>query len=276
MNETKIALIGVGNMGRALIVSLIAAGYSADKLYISNPSPEKLQLLKEKFGVHTTQNNADAAQQADLIVFAVKPQTMPIVCKELKDIIAKNKPLVVSIAASISTTLMETWLGNKPAIVRAMPNTPAAVNAGATGLFANAYAQGEQKDMAEMLFRSMGVAVWLDNEDQIDLVTAISGSGPAYYFLFMEAMQQAAESMGLSGDTARLLTSQTALGAVRMAMETPQNIMQLRESVTSPNGTTEAAIKVFEAGNIRKLVATAMQAACDRSKEIAAEIEKAI
>lgn len=273
MNKVTIAFIGAGNMASALIVSLIATGYPADKLYVSNPSLEKLQILQGKFGVHVTQSNTEAAQSADVIVFAVKPQTMLLVCGELKDIIADKKPLLISVVTGVSTTKMEAWLGDEPAIVRAMPNTPAAVSAGATGLFSNAHTRDEQKDLAEMLFRSAGVAVWLDSEDQIDLVIAVSGSGPAYCFLFMEAMQKAAQSMGLSDDVARLLTSQTMLGAVRMVMETEQDIMQLRESVTSPHGTTEAAISIFESGNIRQLIADAMQAACDRSKEIAAEID---
>lgn len=274
MKNTNIAFIGAGNMARALVVGLISTGYPAKNIYVSNPSSEKLHFLQEKFGINVSQSNREMAEKADVIVFAVKPLTTPTVCNELKDIIAERKPLLISVITGVSVAKIEEWVDGKPSVVHAMPNTPAAVSAGATGLFANAHTTDEEKDLAEMLFRSVGVAVWLEDENQIDLVIALSGSGPAYYFLFMEAMQEAAQSMGLSHDVARLLTSQTVLGAARMAMETEGGVLQLRESVTSPNGTTEAAINVFEAGNIRRIIADAMQAACNRSKALAAELEK--
>ncbi len=271
MENTNITFIGAGNIGRALMVGLISTGTSAEKITVSNPSTEKLQWLQEHLNVQTTQDNIDAVKNADIVVLAVKPSVMPVVCKELKAVITERSPLIISVASGITTQMIEAWFGANPAIVRAMPNTPAAVSAGATGLYANDFATEEQKELAESLFRAVGISVWLDKEALIDSVIAVSGSGPAYCFLFMEAMQQAAQSMGLDENVARLLTSQTVLGAARMAMETEQNVMQLRESVTSPNGTTEAAINVFEAGNIRQLIVDAMQAARNRSEEMAAE-----
>ena len=273
MDNVKIAFIGAGNMGRALIVGLITTGFSAQQITVSNPSPEKLQWLSDHLKVQTTTDNAAAIKDADVVLMAVKPHVLAEVCNELKPLIAKRSPLIISVASGVSSEKIEAWLGGKPSIVRAMPNTPAAVSAGATGLFANAFASEAQKELAEMLFRAVGISVWLDEEKLIDSVIAVSGSGPAYCFLFMEAMQEAARSMGLDDEVARLLTSQTILGAARMVMETDQNVMQLRESVTSPHGTTQAAIDVFEAGNLRQLIADAMKAACDRSKEMASEID---
>ena len=274
MNEANITFIGAGNIATALIMGLIATDYPADKLIVSNPTSKKLQLLHKKLGVHITQNNVEAAENADIIIFAVKPHTMPAVCRELKNSIEKNTPLLISVASGVTTQQIESWLNSRPAVVHAIPNTPLTVRAGATGLFANTHTTEAQREQAEMLFRSAGVAVWVDEEDHIELVLAVSGSGPAYYFLFMEAMQEAAQAMGLSHDMARLLTSQTVLGAARMAMETDQDVMQLRQSITSPNGTTAAAIRVFETGNIRKVMADAMQAAYNRSKEMSAEIDE--
>lgn len=273
MDDANIAFIGAGNIGRALVVGLIATGVSPDRIFVSNPSTEKLQWLQQHLKVQTTQNNAEAAAKADVIVLAVKPANIALVCAELKDIITEQSPLIVSVATGVLTQTIESYLGHQAAIVRAMPNTPAAVSAGATGLYANTHTTEEQKELAEMLFRAVGVSVWLEDEALLDSVTAVSGSGPAYCFLFMEAMQQAAESMGLTPDVARLLVSQTVLGAARMVMETDQNVVQLRASVTAPNGATEAAIHVFEANNIRQLIADAMQAACDRSKAMELEIK---
>ena len=274
MSQPNITFIGGGNMTAALVVGLVAADFPAANITVSNPSIEKLQALKDRFDINITQDNVEAASGADIIVFAVKPNITPVVCKELKAVISENNPLLVSVVTGVSIKKMEEWVGGEPAIVRTMPNTPAAVLAGATGLFPNAYTSAEQKEQVEMLFRSAGIAVWLDSEDQIDLVIALSGSGPAYYFLFMEAMQEAGVKMGLTPEAAELLTSQTALGAARMVMESGSNVVQLRESVTSPKGTTEAAIHVFESGQLRETTAKAMQAAFDRAKVLAAELEK--
>lgn len=273
--ETKnVTFIGAGNMARALIVGLISMGYSPEKLTASNPSIEELGSFQQQFGIHLMEDNCEAIQNADIVVLAVKPGILPEVCRELKDLLIQRKPLVISIAAGVTTRLLSRWLDPSLSIVRAMPNTPVAVSAGATGLFANVKTTDDQKNRVEALFRAVGVTVWVDSEKEMDLITAVSGSGPAYYFLVMEAMQDAAHRMGLEIKSARLLSLQTVLGAARMAMESQRDISELRHSVTSPNGTTEAAIRVFESGNIKQLFDDAIQAAFQRAQELAQEIEK--
>ena len=273
--ETKnITFIGAGNMARALMVGLLSMGYAPDKLTASNPRIEELQAFQQQFGIHLLEDNCEAASNADIVVLAVKPKVLPQVCEELKETLIKNKSLVISIAAGIPAPTLSEWLDPSLAIVRAMPNTPVAVSAGATGLFANDQVSEEQKNMAEALFRAVGVTVWADAEKEMDLITAVSGSGPAYYFLVMEAMQEAAQRMGLREESARLLSLQTVLGAARMAMESQHDVSELRRSVTSPNGTTEAAIRVFENGNIKQLFGDAMEAAFQRAQELAEEIKK--
>lgn len=273
--ETKnITFVGAGNMARAIIVGLLGMGYAPEKLTVSNPSKEKLDVFQQSFGVNVTSDNHEAVQDADVVVLSVKPHILPRVCEELKASFLKNQPLIISIAAGISTELLFRWLDPSLPIIRAMPNTPAAVSAGATGLFAADEVNDEQKDQAEALFRAVGVTVWVDTERHIDLITAISGSGPAYYFFVMEAMQETAARLGLSAEDARLLSLQTVLGAARMAMESQHDVSELRRSVTSPNGTTEAAIHVFESGNLKQLFNDAIQAAFDRAQTLAAEIEE--
>lgn len=274
MAVKNITFIGAGNMARAIIVGLISMNYPPEKITASNPQIDKLHSFQEKFGIHLLQDNCEAIQGADVVVLAVKPTTLPMVCKEIKAAALKNHPLIISIAAGINTQILSQWLDSSLSIVRAMPNTPAAVSAAATGLFATSNTTQEQKDQAEALFRSVGVTVWADEEKEMDLINAVSGSGPAYYFLMMEAMQEVAEEMGLAKESARLLSLQTVLGAARLAMESQHDISELRRSVTSPYGTTEAALRVFQKGNIKALFEEAMQAAFQRAQELAQEIEK--
>ncbi len=269
MTESTITFIGGGNMARALVSGLLANGYNAEKIWVSNPTLEKLHYFNKQFNVHTTQDNKEGAKYGDIIVFAVKPQHLQGVCTELKSIIVEKKPLLISIAAGVTTGLIQKWLCEPFSIVRAMPNIAASVNASATGIYANDQVSAQQKDIAESIFRAIGLACWLDSEDQLDVVVSASGSGPAYFFLIMEAIQEAVETMGLPSDIARLLVTQTALGASKMALESPQSLKRLREFVTSPKGTTEQAINVLEAGNIRELFRKALNAARQRSEEIA-------
>ena len=270
----NITFVGAGNMARALIVGLIAIGYPPEKLIASNPDIEKLKSFQEQFGIYLLNDNCEAIKEADIVVLAVKPNVLPKVCEEIKAVVLQKKPLVISIAAGVPMQALSRWLDPTISIVRAMPNTPAAVSAGATGLFANDKTTDKQKDEAEALFRAVGVTVWAGVEKQMDLITAVSGSGPAYYFLVMEAMQEAAHRMGLSEESARLLSLQTVLGAARMAMESQHDVSQLRRSVTSPDGTTEAAIRVFENGNIKDLFEKAVRAAFQRAQELVQQIEK--
>jgi len=203
---------------------------------------------------------------------AVKPQVLQTVCKHIQPSIQAQQPLIISVAAGIRTEDINRWLGDHQAIVRAMPNTPALIQSGATGLFANAQVTAQQKEHAEHIMRAAGLTVWVEQENKIDAVTALSGSGPAYYFLFMEAMEHAAQELGLDPKTAHLLTMQTALGAAKMVLESSDDCATLRKNVTSPNGTTEKAIQTFEAEGLRTMVAKAMQAAHHRANELANEL----
>lgn len=274
MTTPVIAMIGAGNMGSSLIGGLINTGHPCDRLWATDPSEEKLQQLQQAFQIHTTPDNIQAAQAADILVFAVKPQLFAQVAKALAAAVQSHKPLVISIAAGIRIHNIQEWLGGNLAIVRAMPNTPALIGCGASALFANNYVNDEQRNLAESILRAVGVAVWLPDEKLMDTVTALSGSGPAYFFLMMEALQEAAEQQGLATDTARLLTLQTALGAARMAIESGKALDELRRNVTSPGGTTEKALSVLEENNVRDIFKKAIQAAKSRSEELAELMDK--
>ena len=211
---------------------------------------------------------------SDTLIFAVKPQHLKNIAIELAASIQQQKPLIISIAAMIPTTHLAQWLGGKPVIIRCMPNTPALIRCSATGMFANAQANEEQKNLAESILRAVGLTVWIDDEAQMDKVTALSGCGPAYYFLFMQYMQEAAEKLGLTKDMARLLTLQTALGATKLAVESVEDLATLRKQVTSPGGVTERALEVLEQGNLPQLFYQALEAAQKRATEMVAMLEK--
>jgi pyrroline-5-carboxylate reductase len=269
MTNPVIAIIGTGNMGHSLIAGLIKSEHPHDKLWAADPSEEKLAVLQEKFSIQVTTENKEAINNADIVILAVKPQLFFQVAQELTPVIKTRKPLIISIAAGIRITDIEKCLGQDTAIVRAMPNTPAMIGCGATALFANSNVSHAQHNQAESILRAAGVVVWLEKENLMDVVTALSGSGPAYFFLIMEALQQAAVDLGLPEDTARLLTLQTALGSVRMCLESETPLTELRRQVTSPGGTTEKAIFVLEEHNIRGLLQKALHAAKQRSEELA-------
>ncbi|MEI8207897.1 MAG: pyrroline-5-carboxylate reductase [Methylococcales bacterium] len=268
MNTQKIGFIGGGNMASSLLSGLIASGHSPQHLWVSDVNPEALKSLAETLHVNTSINNADVINAVDVVVLAVKPQILNEVAINAAPLIQQKKSLVVSIAAGISQTSLSQWLGAETAIVRCMPNTPALVLTGATALHANTQVNAEQHDLAENIMRSVGIALWVDNEGDMDAVTAVSGSGPAYYFLLMEAMEKAALELGLSETTARLLVQQTALGAAKIALESSESPEQLRKRVTSPGGTTQRAIETFEQGGFTELVSKALHAAKDRSIEM--------
>lgn len=269
MNKLMIAVIGAGNMGSSLIGGLIKNGHPADKLIATDPSPEKLNHLSQLFGIQTTTDNTAAVSIADIVIFAVKPQVFAEVAKPLCDIIKQRNPLIISIAAGVREGRIQEWLGGRAAIVRVMPNTPAMIGAGASGLYANPLTTPEQRNLAESILRAVGVAVWVESEEQIDTVTALSGSGPAYFFLILEALQNAGEELGLPAATAQILAQQTALGAAQMALESKHEPSELRRHVTSPGGTTEAAISVLEEHHIRNIFKKALRAAKERSEELA-------
>ena len=270
MSNMRIAFIGAGNMASSLIGGLLAKGLDAARIRASDPGAETRARVSAEHGIELFADNAQAVQDADVIVIAVKPQVMKAVCQDLR---AHLKPhqLLISIAAGITCTSLQNWLGNQP-LVRCMPNTPALLGKGVSGLFATAAVTGEQRQQAEELLSAVGIAVWVDTEAQIDAVTAVSGSGPAYFFLLIEAMTDAGVKLGLPREVAKQLAEQTALGAAHMAVSSDVDAAELRRRVTSPAGTTEAAIKSFQADGFAATVEKALSAAAHRSAEMAEQL----
>ena len=269
MKTTRLAFIGAGNMARSLIGGLIADGWDATCISVSDPDTAQLAALSSRFQVNTDTNNHSVTENADVVVLAVKPQIIRDVGLDLSDLIQNRQPLLISIAAGIRATDLQRWLGGSCALVRCMPNTPALVQSGATALWRNEHVSDEQKDLAESILRAVGLALWVDSEDLMDSVTALSGSGPAYFLLVMEALQEAGQAMGLPEETAKLLSLQTAFGAAKMALESSEDAAVLRQRVTSPGGTTEKALAVLENGGLRALFSDALNAARKRSRELA-------
>lgn len=272
-NNTRIAFIGAGNMANSLVGGLLAKGLPAAQISASDPYAPSREALARSYGVAVTDNNAEIIGDADVVILAVKPQVMKAVAQEMASVVQRQRPLVISIAAGIGINSLQNWLGPQTAIVRCMPNTPALVQQGATGLFANACVSAEQKVLAKTILDAVGLSLWLDKEQQLDAVTALSGSGPAYYFLLMEAMIATGIRQGLDADTARQLTLQTALGAATMAASSADSPAELRRKVTSPKGTTEQAILAFQSRNFEKIVDEALDAARQRSVELSKAYE---
>ena len=270
MSKTRIAFIGAGNMAASLIGGLRAKGLDAAQIRASDPGEQTRARVSAEHGIEVFADNAEAIQGVDVIVLAVKPQAMKAVCEAIRPSLAPNQ-LVVSIAAGITCASMKNWLGAQP-IVRCMPNTPALLRQGVSGLFATSEVSAEQRQQAEELLSAVGIALWLNEEQQLDAVTAVSGSGPAYFFLLIEAMTAAGVKRGLPADIAAQLTVQTALGAAHMAVASDVDAAELRRRVTSPAGTTEAAIKSFQAGGFEALVEKALGAAAHRSAEMAEQL----
>jgi pyrroline-5-carboxylate reductase len=270
MNDSSIAFIGGGNMARSLIGGLVSRGAAAAGIRVAEPVAALRDALRADFGVQVFDQAATAADGAGTWVLAVKPQVLREVCAGLAPLAQAQGPLVVSIAAGITATQLERWLGGDLAIVRTMPNTPALLGAGVTGLCANARVDEAGRKRTDALLSAAGKTVWLDDEARMDAVTALSGSGPAYVFLLAEAMQAAGETEGLPSEAARTLALQTILGAARMLTEGDEPAAELRRRVTSPGGTTQAAIETFEAGGFRGLVARAIHAAAERGRQLSA------
>ena len=264
---SKIVFIGGGNMASCLIGGMIANGMASEKILVSEPGAEARQKLSELHGIETTADNRAAATQATLLVLAVKPQIMAVVAKDLATAL-EHKPAVVSIAAGIPIAALENWLGSEIALVRAMPNTPALVKSGATGLYANSLLNDQQKQLVDQLFESVGYACWVEREALIDAVIAVSGSGPAYFFLILEAMQKIGQELGLPEQTAEALSLHTALGASRMALESDATAAELRNQVTSPGGTTQSAINSFEQQGLENTFRQAMISAVNRAEQM--------
>ena len=258
-------------MATSIIGGLIAKGFAANTICVSEPLAENRSRLHQDFGIQTESENAAAVKDADVVVLAVKPQVLNTVCAGLKNQLS-DSALIISIAAGIPIKQLSNWLGEQLAIVRCMPNTPALVQVGATGAFANAAVSDTQKTLADKILSAVGIVEWLDDEAQIDSVTAISGSAPAYFFLLLEAMVSAAEKQGLPTQTARNLAVQTCVGAGLLAQKDSTELSELRRRVTSPGGTTERAIDAFQKADFEKIVQTAMDACLQRSIELAEQV----
>jgi pyrroline-5-carboxylate reductase len=270
-----IGFIGGGNMAGSLIGGLIQAGIPASDISVAEPGAARSAALKQQFGINTCSDNNETLR-CDVVLLAVKPQLLKTVCQQL-DTSSSKSPLFISIAAGVKSTDINRWLSRDQnsgdfAIVRCMPNTPALLQCGASGLFANAQVSETQKQQAEKILQAVGLVIWVSKEEQLNAVTAVSGSGPAYFFLMMEAMQQAGEKLGLPADIAQQLVLQTALGAARMASEGHAAPAELRQQVTSKGGTTEQAILSFQSADFHRIVFQALEAANNRSISLAEEL----
>lgn len=269
---TQIAFIGGGNMATSIIGGLIKQGdVNPQLIHVADPNEEQRLHLEETFNVHTYADGNEATLNADVVVLAVKPQVMQPVLASLENTLKQQRSLLISIAAGVSTQSLQQW-SSCEAVVRCMPNTPALIGLGATGLYATNEVSLEQRQLADSLLRAVGTTVWLKEEADIDSVTAISGSGPAYFFLLIEAMMDAGQQLGLSAEAARLLTLQTAVGASQLAQSADVDPAELRRRVTSPGGTTEQAILSFENSGFRAMVSNALQAAKQRAEELSKDL----
>ncbi len=270
MNPANIAFIGCGNIGRCLLGGLLKDGYPATQLRAADADALQRDRLSSETGVRASADNLEAVCDADIVVLAVKPQQMRAAARPLAAALAARRPLIVSVAAGIRIVDLRRWIGELP-IVRAMPNTPALLGCGAAGLYAGGEVSNEQREQAEGILRAVGLTVWVESEALIDAVTAVSGSGPAYFFALMEWMENAGAQLGLSREQARLLTLQTALGASRMAIESSLDPASLRKQVTSPGGTTERALGIMSENDMGGIVERALAGARQRAAEMAAE-----
>ncbi len=255
-------------MAAALLGGLIAHGWPAAAIRVVDRNAEKRADLHARFGVQVPAEAGPAVAAADILVLAVKPQGLAQTVAELADVIHNSQPLLISVAAGVREPDIRRWLGYDAAIVRTMPNTPAMLGKGASALYANPHVSTAQRATALEILQAVGLALWVENEAELDAVTALSGSGPAYFFLFMELMAKAGTELGLNSETALQLTLQTAQGAAAMAQSGEASPAELRQRVTSPGGTTEHALQSLEQDDLAAIVARALGAARDRSVEL--------
>lgn len=274
MTECRIGFIGGGNMSRSLVGGLLEQGVQASSLCIADPSAEARQKATEDFLVECYESGTQFVHDVDILVLAVKPQVMKSVCMDLAPAMGNHQPLIISVAAGVNSSSLERWLDGQRSIVRMMPNTPALIGLGASGIFANSRVSNQQKKLAWDLAQAVGIGIWVEQEAQIDVVTALSGSGPAYFFLVAEAMIQAGVSQGLEPEQARQLVLQTALGASSMMQQSDEQPATLRARVTSPGGTTERAVQELQNGQLEPLFQQAINAAVERGQQLAAVGEK--
>jgi pyrroline-5-carboxylate reductase len=268
----NICFIGGGNMATALIGGLLGKGFSAAQISVVEINAENRARLQRDFAVRVFENPGEGIAGSQIIVFAVKPQQLRLVAQQLSGLLSGQ--LLISIAAGILATDLARW-SNSQAIVRAMPNTPALIQSGMTGLYALPSVTAAQREQAQNILAAVGATLWLQDEAMLDAVTAVSGSGPAYFFYFIEALEQAGKELGLPESTSRKLALETAFGAARLARESSEDPATLRARVTSKNGTTERALLSMEAGHVKQHIITAAKAAATRSREMGAELGKA-
>ncbi|WP_460047304.1 pyrroline-5-carboxylate reductase [Sessilibacter sp. MAH2] len=269
---STVAFIGAGNMAGAMIGGLLARGLPKEQLIATARTPERCEALSKEFGIEATSDNKAAVEQSDIVLLAVKPNAMKEVCLEIAPHL-KADAVIITVAVGIPISTYIGWLGEH-AIIRCMPNTPSLVQLGAIGLYANELCSETQKSSAQSVLSAIGLCVWVDTEEQIHAVTAVSGSGPAYFFLILEAMIEEGVRQGLNVEVAKQLAIQTALGAATLAAQSPDQPAELRRKVTSPNGTTEQAIKQFESENLRAIFSRAMTACSNRSKAMGEELKE--
>jgi pyrroline-5-carboxylate reductase len=266
----RIVFIGAGNMARTMASGLLAGGVEASTITMTNRSAEKLETFKA-LGMQTTTDNVAAVKQADVVILAVKPYQVAAVCAQIGQVLSDGA-LVVSVAAGVPMDFITQQLGQLRPVFAAMPNIAAAVEAGVTGLCANEAATDEQLDIVEALFSAMGMVVWLEDENELPAVTAVSGSGIAYFFQFMAYMQSAAQSYGLPADVVKYMIAQTALGAAKMALELEDEFVDLSQQVASPQGATAKGLEVMDAANMQKIVDDTMQAVIQRFTEMTEDL----
>ena len=261
-------------MSSSLIGGLIADGIDPQQISVAEPDSERRATLRAHFAINVVESVDALLESVSVIILAVKPQVIHEVCSSIGEQLKERSPLFISVAAGIRVDDIDRWLGSEQAIVRTMPNTPALIRTGATGLYANAKVSKEQCELSESILRAVGVAIWVKTEDELDIVTALSGSGPAYFFLIIDLMQKSAQKMGLSEESSRLLSLQTAFGAAKMALESSDDCATLRHKVTSPGGTTERAIGIMLDKNLDETIDAALTGARDRARELAEQLGK--
>ena len=271
MTQPTIGVIGVGHMGQCLVAGLLADNYPARHLILNDHHTDTLKTFEHNDGVLITSQKQEVIERSDVVILATKPQHLANTCAEIKTFVRAKPPLIISIAAGITTQQLLHWLKADLSVIRAMPNTPALLKCGATALYTASTTAMAHREWAEMIMRAVGTVVWIEREPLMDVVTALSGSGPAYFFWLMELMQAAAVDMGLAPEMAELLTRQTALGAAKMAMSSDTDVATLKAQVTSPGGTTATALECLNQVEAKKLIFDTLKAAKDRANQISKE-----
>lgn len=271
ISDIQIRFIGAGNMASSIIGGLLNKGLNTNQITATNPGSEKRELMRKQHNIEVYADNNEHFGSPDIVVMAVKPQVMKTALQDVRENIIKTSPLVLSVAAGLTVDQMQAWLDHPTAIIRTMPNTPALIGEGVIGMFGNKEVSPEQRHLAEQMMDSIGTSIWAETERDMDIITAISGSGPAYFFTFIKALQQAAENYGLTTADAALLAQKTAVGAALLADQSDQSITDLINQVTSPKGTTDAALTRLKKGGFEDTVTAAVEAAFNRSVALSAD-----